>query len=100
MTQGEVILGIVTAVCTMIITVVGILVRSNVIELKGTVETLRQTVASSHALILSQNTLISSLTAQNSDLEQEVAKSDDTEKFTPDQIYQANPPYRKREPPK
>lgn len=84
----EVILGIVTAVCTMIVTIVTVIVRSDVNALKAQVVTLTQTVASAHALILSQNGLISALTAQNSDLEADKAKSDDTEKFTPHEITQ------------
>lgn len=84
--SGEVILGIVTAVCTMIVTVVTVIVRSDVNALKAQVVFLTQVVSSSHSLILSQNAQIQSLTAQKVVLLEEKAKSDDTKEFSPSGI--------------
>lgn len=62
--SGEIVLAIVTAICTCVVTVTTIIVRTRNGALLERIELLTSTVASAHALILSQNTQIQDLTAQ------------------------------------
>lgn len=65
--SGEVVLAIVSAVCTCIVTVTTIIVRAQNAELIRQVKGLKEVVASGHALILLQSAQIHDLTSQKVD---------------------------------
>lgn len=62
--EGETILAIVTAVASAVVTIITILVRAQVIGLKKEIVALKQTLSSTHAIVMRQNELITSLNAQ------------------------------------
>lgn len=69
--DGEALIAIVTIVASTVVTVVTILVREQVMGLKTEVIALKQTLASTHAIVMRQNELITSLSAQLKDEREE-----------------------------
>lgn len=67
--DGEVILGIVTAIATAIVTIVTLLVRSNVIALRDESKSLRERVNAACDVIFKQNEQIRSISGQLSGVE-------------------------------
>jgi len=91
--SDQTIIAIVTIVCTMITTVVGLIVRSGVVSLIATVGEQTKELAKLHQTVIAQSARI---------YDQEATRSGAVEKMgrkahTPpsDEPYTANPPYRK-----
>ena len=88
--DGNTIVQVTTIIVGGIVAVVTLLVRADVRSLKLEVGTLRETVASAHALLLQQNEIIHNLTEKPIDPVEKIPRK-------VEQSYQASPPYRKRE---
>lgn len=91
-------IAIVTIICTMITTVVGLLVRSGVISLTKTVNEQTQQIAGMHQTILAQATKITNdATTKTAEIDAAVMKQ---QKSQPDQTYSQDTPYRPTNRPK
>jgi len=90
--DGNTIVQVTTILVGGIVAVVTLLVRADVNQLKAEITQLRQTVASAHALILSQNEIIENLTQKPIAPIEKSPRRGATDEWT------ANPPYRPGDP--
>lgn len=85
-------IAIVTIICTMITTSIGLLVRSNVKEMQTTIGEQTKQIASLHQTIIAQSARIYDQEATKTNTVEPMSRKPHTEPL--EQPYQANPPYR------
>lgn len=90
--QDATVIAVVTIICTCITTVVGLLVRSNVIGLAKTVNEQTVEIAGLHQTVIKQSAkLFNQETSKTAEIDKAVM---DKQKSQPDQSYAAYPPFR------
>lgn len=86
------IIAVVTIICTCVTTVIGLLVRSNVIGLMKTIGDQTVEIAGLHQTVIKQSDKIfNQETSKTAEIDKAVMKA---QKAQPDQSYAAYPPYR------
>jgi hypothetical protein len=89
----QTIIAVVTIICTMITTVVGLIVRSGVIALIKTVGDQTKELAAMHQTVIAQSAKIYDQEATRSGGAEKMGRKE--HKPPSDEPYTANPPYRK-----